>query len=387
METVARRKTPAGPIPRVLFLGSTYAGHSTRFATLESAMSADSRLDADFRRVSGWKPGGAFERLPVLPRGLKGRLRAVREAAPFARFPRPDVIWTSATEALTPYLCAQVGPWRRPVVLDLDATWRQLDSMSEFYKGRAPKAGVQLALQQRLHSRILATVSLFTPWSTWAADGLRALGIDESLIRVMPPGVDLQRWKPIPRSLTTGRPLRLLFIGGDFVRKGGDLLLDAMRSPLGEQFELDIVTRGPVEETRNTRVHRLEHGDARLMALYGRADLFVMPSKAECFGIATTEAMATGLPVLVSDVGGARDIVADGHTGWLIEPAAADVRGGLCRALQVRSVLPVMGAAARARVEAKFDSSRLLDQLTEEIHALASRRTAAQPPSDHTPPE
>ena len=70
------------------------------------------------------------------------------------------------------------------------------------------------------------------------------------------------------------------------------------------------------------RVHRAEANSPLLRQLYADADLFVMPTRAEAFGIVTVEAMASGLPVIVGDVGGGRSIVDHGKTGWLIPPRA-----------------------------------------------------------------
>src|SRR5690606_22415345 len=68
--------------------------------------------------------------------------------------------------------------------------------------------------------------------------------------------------------------------------------------------------------------------------------------------------MAAGLPVLVSDVGGAADIVDAEQTGWLIEPRPGALAISLDRALRERPRLGAMGAAARSRAERVFDASR-----------------------------
>src|SRR5262245_28703262 len=114
------RSTGAAPAaPRVLFLGRMYAGHGTRFLNLQAHTSGDPRIRPSYRRVTGWIAGGAIERLPLLPAGIKGRVRAVVEAAPLGAWPRPDVIRSAAAEVATPYLWAQQGRLRRPLVLDL----------------------------------------------------------------------------------------------------------------------------------------------------------------------------------------------------------------------------------------------------------------------------
>ncbi|MGE5595016.1 MAG: glycosyltransferase family 4 protein [Hyphomicrobiales bacterium] len=360
--------------PHILFLGTVYAGHETRFMNLREHAQGESRATTTFHSVRGWKQDGFFERLPV-PRGVRGRLRALQEASRFAAFPRPDAIWTSATEILTPLLWSQLGPLRRPLVLDIDCTAEQLEEMAPYYFDRGPKRGLRKA-QSRAQERLLFRFAdIVTPWSNWAADGLRAGGFPDSRIRVLPPGIDLERWAPVARApRPPERPLRLLFVGGDFARKGGDLVVDAVLGPLRGRAELDIVTRDDVPEAPGVRVHRATPNSPELRALYANADLFVLPTRAECFGIATVEAMASGLPVIMGDVGGARDIVQDGRTGWLIPPDAEALRDRLERAFRQPARLAAMGARARKVACERFDGARNDAAIVELMLELATSR-------------
>src|SRR5206468_3105070 len=103
---------------------------------------------------------------------------------------------------------------------------------------------------------------------------------------------------------------RILFVGGDFERKGGPLLLDWFRRAGRGRCELDVVTRAAVPSEPGVRIHRGIVGNSpEARSLFFAADVFVLPSLGECFGIASVEAMAAGLPVVTTDVGGSRDIV------------------------------------------------------------------------------
>jgi glycosyltransferase involved in cell wall biosynthesis len=371
--------TTGHPAPFALFLGSGYAGHYTRFQNLKAQSATDPRIRADFRLVSGWRKDGLIERMPMLPKGLKGRLRAAVEATTFARLPRPDIIWTSAREALLPHLWVQIGPWRRPIVLDLDWTLEQREDWAPAYYGRAPRAGLRLGLA-RLQERLLwRQVTFFTPWSNWTAEGLRRQGVSSERIRVIPPGIDLRSWQARSRlSRDNGRSMRLLFVGGEFARKGGDIILDVLQNGLAGRCELDIVTRAQVRASPGVRVHRLESNSRELRDLYARADLFVLPSRAECFGIATVEAMASGLPAIVSDVGGAADIVDHGRTGWLIEPTAAALSRALEQALDAGDSLSQMGTQARTVAEERFDESKNARRVVKTLlEAQAIRKEAS----------
>ncbi|MDQ3703438.1 MAG: glycosyltransferase family 4 protein [Chloroflexota bacterium] len=316
-----------------------------------------------------------IERVPLVSVAVKGRARAVLQAASFATLPRPDVIWTGAREVVTPYLWAQLGRLRRPLVLDLDWTLEQQEALAPVYFGRAAKRGRRLGIALLLEHALWRSVSLFTPWSHWTADSLRRQGIPDDRIAVLPPGVDLERWQPRPelRPSDDG-PLRLLFVGGDFERKGGDMLLEVFQQRFSGRCELDVVTRDAVAPLPGVRVHRAEPNSALLRELYARADLFVLPTRAECFGIATLEAMACGLPVIVGDVGGVRDIVDPEETGWLIEPTGDALTRAIEQALADRMKLRGMGHAARRVVEERFDGRRNDGLLVEILVEQAARQ-------------
>ncbi|MBI2765296.1 MAG: glycosyltransferase family 4 protein [Chloroflexi bacterium] len=370
--------------PRVLFLGTTYAGWKTRQQNIEAHTRHDPRIRPTFHHVTGWREGGLIERVPVIPAAVRGRARAAFEARKFATFPRPDVIWTSCSEVVVPYLWSQLGPMRRPLVVETDWTLAQQEAFAPIYFGRPPRRGIRRRLGEMEERALCSVVSLFTPISNWAADGLRAAGVEDRRIRVLYPGVDLEMWQAPERPpRPEGKPLRLLFVGGDFDRKGGPMLLRVVRERLAGRVELDIVTRDEVEAFPGVRVHRAEPNSALLRALYRDADLFAMPTRAECFGHATVEAMASGLPAIVGDVGGARDIVEPGRTGWLIRPDEESLAAALEEALALRAGLPTMGQAARQVAERKFDGRRNDDVLVEILLQQASLRPGTRARRHH----
>ena len=367
--------------PRALFVGSTYAGWRTRQLNLERHVLEDGRLAPTFQRVSGWHEGGLIERLPLLPAGARGRLRALSEASALARAPAHDVTLTSLPELLPPYRWAMAGPLRRPLVLELDWTLAQRESMAPAYYGRDSRQGWRRQVAEWQQAAAFAPVSRFVCWSNWAAEGLRAAGVQPRRIRVIPPGIDLDHWRPAREPRQPGEPLRLLFVGADFARKGGVMLAEMVATRFAGRCLLDIVTPGEVPAGAGISVHRCQPNSPELMRLYARADLFVLPTTAECFGIATIEALASGLPVIAGDVGGARDIVDEGDTGWLIEPGGGALAAALERALERHETLPAMGARGRQVAEARFDGRRNDRQLVDLLVALAARRRPAQPPA------
>jgi glycosyltransferase involved in cell wall biosynthesis len=107
-------------------------------------------------------------------------------------------------------------------------------------------------------------------------------------------------------------------------------------------------------------LRRLGHRDD-VPALLAAADIFALPSHFEGLPMSIIEAMLTGLPVVSTDIKGAREQVVDGVTGLLVPPATV---GKLAEALQQLVDDPGlrarMGAAGRARAVARFDESRVV---------------------------
>ena len=151
-------------------------------------------------------------------------------------------------------------------------------------------------------------------------------------------------------------PLRLLFVGTVMPHKGLERLLQAL-APL-QGWTLDVVgslTADPAHAARlragapaHVRWHGELQGDA-LWALYRGSHLFVLPSDREAYSLACLEALGFGLPVLVTDRGGMREMIA-GDEGLTLPPDRPAAWTTAIAALTAdRDRLTRMSAAARAR--------------------------------------
>ena len=152
-----------------------------------------------------------------------------------------------------------------------------------------------------------------------------------------------------------------MFVGGDFTRKGGHVLLEAFRHGLSDRCTLDIVTKEEgIPSADSVRVHRgLTPNSPVLRKLFEDADLFIFPTLGDMTPMVVMEAMASSLPVVATDVGAVSEGVEDGVTGLLIptnDPssivkAVSDLANNPDR-------LIAMGKAGYERAQRLFDGEK-----------------------------
>ncbi len=209
----------------------------------------------------------------------------------------------------------------------------------------------------------------------WTEDEKDAIvdycNIDGSKVKVIPPGVDLNRFRPMSKHqsrqhLGYGDEKNILFVGRLEPLKGLDNLLQAVASLHDtNQLTLSIVggDENSLEKARlQTLASRMKLTQAvrfigsvsqdELPFHYNAADVCVLPSHYESFGLAALEAAACGRPVVASEVGGLPTIVQSGITGFLVPPKQSDVMAErLCELLNDDMLRSRMGSAARIHAE------------------------------------
>lgn len=148
-------------------------------------------------------------------------------------------------------------------------------------------------------------------------------GVPPEKVHAVPLGADLGLF--VPGEAPAG-PFTFLFSGATIRRKGFDLLLAAFDRVAAEEPEarLRIVgSRGDLGHLLDGRAgDRISFLDSRpqaeLAAELRRADALVLPSRNDSYGMVVAEALASGTPVLVSEMVGAKDLVTEGKTGWIV---------------------------------------------------------------------
>jgi glycosyltransferase involved in cell wall biosynthesis len=204
--------------------------------------------------------------------------------------------------------------------------------------------------------------------------------VDESKLKVIPLGVNPETFTYSERPNTSD----LVAIGSLSERKGYDDLLNAM-GPITTEFpdaRLHVFGEGPLEAELCERTRQLGIADA--VTFHGfvdqsvvrehlkRARAFVHPSLSESFSLVRLEAMATGCPVVVSDISGAREMVRDGKEGYVVPKRSSDrIVAAVSTLLADHERAKQMGKRARERVEERYDWRRIGEQYLDVYRTLA----------------
>lgn len=159
---------------------------------------------------------------------------------------------------------------------------------------------------------------------------------------------------------------RVLFIGRDFERKGGALLLAAFTRAREHvpEAELWMVTDHKGAPAPGVRWIQPTYDRAVIAALYHDADIFVLPSQCETWGDVFLEAMAYGLPCIGADADAMPEIIGHGETGLLVPPGdVGALAAALVTLLADEPLRRRLGAGGRQRVEAAFTWTHVAERM------------------------
>lgn len=264
---------------------------------------------------------------------------------------------------------------RTPSIVSIDCT-------QEIVAGRARTDLERRSYQPNIRrdGEIFAAAKLIIAVSQWAADSVRAEypGCNTEIV-VMPNPVQLDMFSPAwvderyRRASDPGYKPNVLFVGGDFVRKGGEDLLGAWwDGEFSHRANLHIVSDWPIDPRRLgpgvTQHAGIASYTAAWIEMWRTADIFVLPTRDEAFGIVFQEAAAAALPAIGTNMNAVPELIADGLTGVLTPRHSREgLIAALDRLLRSPDDRRTMGARARLRVMATADPrvyrSRLIDAL------------------------
>jgi len=217
---------------------------------------------------------------------------------------------------------------QRGIPAILDAASFHYAWQDDFYEP-VESAGVHRRINERKQAEIELADHVLTV-SELARQSYIDGGVPPERITSVPMGADLSDFTPREGSSERSEPFTFLFAGHASRRKGVDVLLAAserlagtmdrphrLQVAGGRDEDLFAGTTAPVE-----RLGYLNRPD--LAEAFRQADCLVLPSRHDSFGRVVVEAMATGLPVLLSEHVGAKEVMDEGETGWVVPAEDAD---------------------------------------------------------------
>ena len=346
---------------------------------------------------------GGGERYPLeLARALARHVRC--ELVTFGRAP---AAWREAGGLRVRVLRSLAhlrGHPAHPVALGLARALAEADVVHAHHMRSAPSRAA--ALVARARGRRTAVTDhglrggnwggvlprLFDRFLTVSRYSARELGAPPARTRVVYGGADPERYFPEPDAVRTG----ILFVGRLTPHKGIDRLIEAL--PMGARLRV-VGSAGhdarPPERDYPLLLRRLAAArdveflgpvpDRDLPVLYRRAQVLVIPSVhrtcygreiavSELLGLAALEAMASGTPVVCSDVGGLPEVVEDGVTGFVVAPGNVDeLRERIEQVLDDGMLAARLGRNGRERVLEKFTWEACAGRCLEAYSELASQ--------------
>ena len=318
-----------------------------------AARGHESRLAAD--------PNGPLARavaaigLPVLPLGIRNHFDLPAALRLRRLIPGHDVVHfhTARAHALAPF-CRGLGA--RLVVT------RRMDYV--------PAGGPYVRF---LYNRAVDAIIAI---SAGVRDALVRVGVAADRIRVVPSGIEPERWlvpagvREATRAAWGIHPeqIAVVVVGALERRKGHAVLLAAAQrlAPAAPELRYIFCGSGGEAETLAAAAAPLD-GAVRFAGFQqdvpgclAAADIVAQPSLAEGLGVAALEAMAAGRPVLASRVGGLAEVVVGGETGVLVPPGDADALAvALLRLARDPALRDRLGCAGQARVREHYTTARM----------------------------
>ena len=275
-----------------------------------------------------------------------------------------------------------------PTVVRLHTSSAETQAIDELPDSRILRWDVKREYQQAHQAKLLVTHSL--AHRRTMSEELR---IPEERITLIPHGVEV--YPDFVRPPRPDGPPRLVFLGRLEKRKGTLELLQAMPAILAKHPGARLTLIGSdrahcppgTEGTRRSHAQwmqdELPTAVREQIHLAGRlpqdevdrhlqtADVFIAPSRYESFGLIYPEAMRWGIPVIGCRVGGVPEIITDGETGLLVEPASPQaIASAVVRLLHAPALREQLGTAGRRRVEEQFSSEVMARRVVEVYEAL-----------------
>ena len=338
---------------RIDFALIILTGNITRYLITRPVVEEDREVTSLWYPIRTWYAEDPLGRFPFMPASVRVRLRHFLDTwRLYVREPA-DAIVIHAFETYYLYTLYKRLMGRKTIVVfnpdgivPLGSNW----------------------LSRHLYRYAVSNTQIFIPWSQWAAEGLKLNypKVTDDKIIVLHPGINLDKW-PMREHHEPGDRFKILFVGGDNERKGLPTLLDAFEQTLQHTCEMHIATHsGYLSPAMKERIERIPHthlyldltsSSEELQRLYRESDVFVLPTNQDCSPWVAIEALSTGIPLVITSVGGIPDIVKDRETGLVVPPREPAQLAAAVECLrQSPELTKKLIRQGREHVEANFDA-------------------------------
>jgi glycosyltransferase involved in cell wall biosynthesis len=336
----------------------------------DSTLSGVSRA---FAAAAAWRPNKRHWKEHYRKNPLTFQLRSRQSRSWVAGLhPQPEVIFQVAA------ISRPDSRTNIPYALYLDFTFALTQRE---WPDRAPMSRLELPVWFRLESQTYHRAAVIFCRSQHVANSLRSdYGVSPEKVHVVGAGVNLT--PPDLATIQDRDQPRVLFIGSDFKRKGGDVVLAAWREVVRRIPEAELMLIGPVEGPLppNARTNEGRWDPATIVRELQRASVFAMPSRCETWGDVFLEAMAYGLPCIGSSNDAMPEIIQDRETGYIVPPDdPAALADRICDLLQNPDRARTFGLAGRLRVEDRYLWPDVFDRMLPLLASIRDVRRARHP--------
>ncbi|WP_373479524.1 glycosyltransferase family 4 protein [Geminocystis sp.] len=217
-----------------------------------------------------------------------------------------------------------------PIIFLSDATPELIKNSYQIYKNEKEYS---LACETELMAISKAQTLIYT--SQWAADSaVSNFNADPNKIKIVCLGANLDFTPPVSQiyEKLNSSKLRLLFIGGNWKRKGGDIVLETFNSLIrfGIDVELVIVGAIPTNAVNDSRIvtipflNKNKPSDyKKYVNLFRQSHFLISPTRADCSPLVFSEANAYGVPAITTNIGGIPDLIKEGINGYTLPLSAS----------------------------------------------------------------
>jgi glycosyltransferase involved in cell wall biosynthesis len=220
--------------------------------------------------------------------------------------------------------------------------------------------------------------------------------IGDAPVRIIPNAADTDLFKPLTPSERIGwrrtnglgeHDLLLVYVGGEWKRKGLDFAIRALQQIRDERVKLLVLGRDAEQAKFESLAAECEvrrrvffFGFRRDVATaLGASDIFVFPSWYEAFSLATIEAAACGLPIVATEINGTEDFIVPGETGFFIRHDVDHIVATLTKLIEHEGERRRIGVNARRLVEESYTWDRVADSTEQAYFDYLERDQTTEP--------